>query len=41
MQFPESRGSSGTGIQVYECAEHGLYHFGHKIDLTPGPSPER
>ena len=23
---------SGVGIQVYECPEHGLYHFGHKID---------
>ena len=30
---------SGVGIQVNECPEHGLYHFGHKIDLTPGPPP--
>ena len=41
MQFLKADDPSGVGIQVYECPEHGLYHFGCKIDLTAGPPPER
>ena len=39
MQFLHADDPSGAGIQVYECPEHGVYHFGTKIDLTAGPPP--
>ena len=41
MQFLKAEHPSGAGIQVYECPQHGLYHFDGKIDLTEGPPPTR
>ena len=41
MQFLSADDPSGTGIQIYECPEHGLYHFGRTIDPTAGPPPEQ